>query len=127
MKNGVLRDFAKFTGKQLCQSLFFRSATLLKKILWHRCLPVNFAKFSRTLDDCFWSWLIFTSLIKIPNKTQAIQLKSWSANFTKRSNTLKKFVGKLPTNCLSVFDHFVGLALKGFNGWNEINMSFNIT
>ena len=35
------------------------------------------------------------------------------ANFTKWSNTLKQFVGKLPTNCLSVFDHFVRLALKG--------------
>ena len=31
----------------------------------------------------------------------------------KWSNTLKQFVGKLPENCLSVFDHFVGLALKG--------------
>ena len=36
-----------------------------------------------------------------------------SANFTKWSDTLKLFVGKLPTNCLSVFDHFVGLAPKG--------------
>ena len=36
-----------------------------------------------------------------------------SANFTKWSNTLKQFVSKLPTNYLSVFDHFVGLALKG--------------
>ena len=36
-----------------------------------------------------------------------------SANFTKWSNTLNQFVGKLPTNCLSVFDHFVVLALKG--------------
>ena len=35
-----------------------------------------------------------------------------SVNPTKWSNTLKKFVGNLPTNCLSVFDHFVGLALK---------------
>ena len=35
------------------------------------------------------------------------------ANFTKWSNTLKQFVEKLPTNCLSVFDHFVGLVLKG--------------
>ena len=34
-------------------------------------------------------------------------------NFTKRSNTFKQFVGNLPTNCLSVFDHFVRLALKG--------------
>ena len=28
-------------------------------------------------------------------------------------NTLKQFVGKLPSICLNVFDHFVGLALKG--------------
>ena len=36
-----------------------------------------------------------------------------SANPTKWSNTLKQCVANLPTNCLSVFDHFVGLALKG--------------
>ena len=34
-------------------------------------------------------------------------LNPLSANPTKWSNTLKQFVGKLPTNCLSVFDHFV--------------------
>ena len=52
----VLRNFAKFTGKHLCQSLFLlklqtsvlRPATLLKKRLWHRCFLVNFAKFLRT-------------------------------------------------------------------------------
>ena len=55
MKNGVLRNFANFTGKNLCQSLFFnkvadlRPATLLKKRLWRSCFPVNFAKFLRTL------------------------------------------------------------------------------
>ena len=31
------------------------------------------------------------------------------ANVTKWSNTFKHAVGNLPTNCLSVFDHFVGL------------------
>ena len=40
-------------------------------------------------------------------------LNPLSANPTKWSNTLKQLVGNLPTNCLSVFDHFVGLALKG--------------
>ena len=35
-----------------------------------------------------------------------------SANPTKWSNKLKQFVGKMPTNCFSVFDHFVKLALK---------------
>ena len=42
-----------------------------------------------------------------------------SANFTKWSNTLKQFVGNLPTNYLSVFDHFVGLAFKGLRGLAE--------
>ena len=42
-----------------------------------------------------------------------ITLNPLSSNFTKWSNTLKQFVSKLPTNCLSVFDHFVGLALRG--------------
>ena len=35
-----------------------------------------------------------------------------SANPAKWSNSLKQFVGKLPTNCLSVFDPFVDLLLK---------------
>ena len=40
-----------------------------------------------------------------------------SANPTKWTNTLKQFVGNLPTNCLSVFDHFVGSAPKGLRGF----------
>ena len=50
-KKVVLINFAKFTGKHLCQSLFFnkveglRPVTLLRKRIWHRCFPVNFAKF----------------------------------------------------------------------------------
>ena len=36
-----------------------------------------------------------------------------SAYPTKWPNTLKQFVSKLTTNCLNVFDHIVGLALKG--------------
>ena len=53
VKKGVVRNFAKSTGKHLCQGLFFnkvtdlRPATLLKKRLWHKCFPVNFAKFPR--------------------------------------------------------------------------------
>ena len=44
-----------------------------------------------------------------------MKLNPLSANPTKWSNTLKQFVGELPMNCVSVFDHFVGLALKGLN------------
>ena len=49
---GVLRNFAKFTGKHLCQSLFFNKfaglpATLLKKTLV-QVFSCKFAKFQRT-------------------------------------------------------------------------------
>ena len=39
----------------------------------------------------------------------------FSDNPTKWSDTLKQFVGSFPTNCSCVFEHFVGLALKGLN------------
>ena len=51
VRKGVLRNFAKFTGKHPCQRLFFnrvgglKPATLFKKRLWRRCFLVNFAKF----------------------------------------------------------------------------------
>ena len=60
------RNLEKFTGKHLCWSIFFnkvavlRPTTLLKKRLWNRCFPVNFAKFLKapflqnTPDNCFW-------------------------------------------------------------------------
>ena len=38
-----------------------------------------------------------------------------SANPEKWSNTLKQIVGNLPTICLSVFDHFMNLTLKGLS------------
>ena len=55
VRKGVLRNFAKFTGKHLCQSLFVNKAaglrptspSLFKKRLWHRGFPVNFVKFLR--------------------------------------------------------------------------------
>ena len=44
---------------------------------------------------------------------KTVEVNPLSAKFIKWSNTLKQFVGNLPTNCLSVFDHFMNLALKG--------------
>ena len=73
-KKGVLRNFVKFTGRHLCQSLyfnkvaatllatsFFNKATLLKKRLWCRSFPMNFAKFLRTpsLTEPL-QWLLLT-------------------------------------------------------------------
>ena len=44
-----------------------------------------------------------------------MKINPFSANPTKWSNTLKQFVSKLPTNFLSVFGHFVWLALEGLS------------
>ena len=52
---------------------------------------------------------------KTYQKWKRVLINPLSASFTKWSNILNQFVGKLPTNCLSVFDHFVGLALKGLS------------
>ena len=51
------------------------------------------------------------TIYKWPSLKQ--ELNPLSANPTKCSNTIKQFAGNLPTNYLSVFGHFVGLALKG--------------
>ena len=53
VKTDVLKNFAKFTWKDLCQSLFLiklqaSHETLLIRRLWHKCFPVNFAKYLRT-------------------------------------------------------------------------------
>ena len=56
-----------------------------------------------------WKWCELCSFIVNP----------WSVNATKWSDTLKQFVGNLPTNCLRLFGHFVGLALKG---WSQLTL-----
>ena len=71
---GVLKNFAKFTGKHLCQSLFFnkvtglRPASLLKKRLWHGCFPVKFGKYlflQNTSGGCFCSCYLFQNFWKL--------------------------------------------------------------
>ena len=64
--------------------------------------------------------LIESFILILPMKGLS-RINPLSANPTKWSNTLKKFVGKLSTNCLSVFDHFVGLVLKGLSLPKSIN------
>ena len=63
-KKGVLRNFANFTGKHLCWSLFLielqEVCSFSKKGLRHRCFPVEFTKSLRTpnfksANDYFWT------------------------------------------------------------------------
>ena len=72
LKKAIPKNFSKFTGKHLCQGLFFnkvaglRPATSLRKKLWHRCFPVNFTKL-------------------IGNFTENLRVTASSSNFFKQS------------------------------------------
>ena len=59
IKKGILKNFAKFTGNHLYQSL---GKIYWKKRLWHMCFPVNFAKSLRTpfLQNTS-GWLLLTN------------------------------------------------------------------
>ena len=67
-KKGVLKNFAKFSGKNLLQSLFcnkvagLRRTTLLTKRLWHRCFLVSFAKFLKTPFAEHLRWLLLNKV-----------------------------------------------------------------
>ena len=67
-KKGVLKNFEKFTGKHLCQSLFFNEVTSLRPVtlLKKRCFPVNLVKFLRTpifVEHLWWLLLLFRNRI----------------------------------------------------------------
>ena len=64
----MLLQISQNSQKNICARVSFsiklqalgpRSATLLKKRLWHRCFPVNFVKFLRTpfYTEHLW-WLL---------------------------------------------------------------------
>ena len=69
------------------------------------------------VTEHYYNFRYLTNMLKIRSRGfdrgQYWNVNPVSANPTKWSNTLKQFFGNLRTNFLSVFDHFVILALKG--------------
>ena len=91
-EKGVLRNFTKFTGKNLCQSIFFNKVAGLR----HRCFPVNFVKFPRTpfLTEHLW-WLLLTR-IKVSRLEMFVTIykdtrKVYSCYTKDLKSTVKKF------------------------------------
>ena len=73
VRKGNLRNFTKFTGKRLCH----RPASLLKKRLWHKCFPVNFAKFLNTpflTKHLWWLFLAFQSESTLYSESTLLEL-----------------------------------------------------
>ena len=131
-----------FADKSMLFTTRLKTLTLAKVLIptfWH-CLSLRPVKNNKILNNDQWfilslnvsqpisSWcFISIPLENLRNPGFALAwdmlremmfcqhiLNHSSTNPTKWSNTLKRFVGCLPTNWLSVFDHFVGLVLKGF-------------
>ena len=87
-------------------SFFLRPATLLKKRLWHRCLPRNFAKFLRTPSPTeHLRWLLL--FLPMPKK----YFMGMNSNFT----------GNQSWNKSKRFDLFLMLMLKK-SGFLNVNL-----
>ena len=72
-KKAVLKNFAIFTWKQLCWSLFLiklQACSFIKKRLQHRCFPKFFNKFSKLFTH-------FTSQCYLLQKTKVSSKSIW--------------------------------------------------
>ena len=78
----MLLEILQHSQENTCESLFFNkvaglgSATLLKKRLWHRCFPGNFAKFLRTLFLQNTSGRLFLSVLQCYKKVILKSIKT---------------------------------------------------
>ena len=77
--------------------------------------------------------MVDASLLTLNLLRKRDNLSAYPQNGRTHSNnsspiSLKQFVGKLVTNCLSVFDHFVKLVLKGLTCmWLLLKVSGTLT
>ena len=99
------RNFTKFTGKHLCQSLFFNKVA--KKRLWHRCFPVIFVKFLRTpfLQTTSWRLLLSCEWVRgvdIKDVINKFELSNFCKKIKLQLITIKYFSIAFPICCLLI-------------------------
>ena len=107
--------FTRFTSLSSHSKYFLRDGFYNDKSNNHEIIMMNISNNQQKSSEVT-ALLSFAIIIFNPLR----------ASPTKWSNTLEQFVGKLPTNCLSVFDHYVRLALKGliFAKGNRAEIAF---
>ena len=116
--------------KRCFRILHFEALLFVVKSKWKKSsLEIFFVlfKFWKLWENFFTAFIPWIDLIKMYTNSlgRCQNVNPLSPNFTKWSNTLKLFVVNFPTNCLSVFGPFVGLALKGLirlilKAWNVL-------
>ena len=82
-------------------------------ILRYLTIVSDFSKFYFEIEKHEKTLCKYAYTTKYIDKCISKFLNPLTANPEKWSNTLKQIVGNLPTICLSVFDHFINLVLKG--------------
>ena len=107
--------FTRFTSLSSHSKYFLRDVFYNDKINNHKIIIMIISNNQQKSSEVI-ALLSFTIIIFNP----------LSASPTKWPNTHKQFVGNLPTNFLSVFDHYVRLALKGliFAKGNSAEIAF---
>ena len=111
-KKGVLRNFVKFIGKHLCQSLYFDKVaglTLLKQRLWHKYFPVTFPKFRGRHRRCSVKKGVLRNFAKFTGKqlcqglffNKVAGLNCFPVSFAKCLRT--PFLQKPPGDCFLKF------------------------
>ena len=98
-KNGVVRNFPKFTGKHQCQSLFFNKVAGFSLQLYQK----------KTLAQ-----VLSCELCEISNSTSSYRTPPVAASYT--SNPVKKRKGKNTYGNLKNFHCRIFLALPQFSG-----------
>ena len=66
VRKGVVRNFAKFTGKHLCQSLFFNKISFIKKVTLTQVCSCEFCEISK--NTLFTDHLRVTTSEESPTK-----------------------------------------------------------
>ena len=107
-----LKNVGKFLGKHLCRSLFVNEAvgwacSFIKTQQGYRCFLKKFAKFFITLVNGCLKFCHEMDFGKKKKKRYKIK------PFKRKPHIMEKNTQKirqlLPTNCLRVVDHFVGV------------------
>ena len=98
-RRSIQRVFLKISQnlqENACDRIFFlnkvgdlRAATLLKKRLWHRCFPVNFAKFLKTPFLQNFDFLTGSELLGLKRRLLTFYYRCWrSIDFRKGKITI---------------------------------------
>ena len=106
MKKGILRNFVKFTGKHLCQSLFFnkvaKACSLIKEDTLAQVLSYEFYEISKNIffTEHFWA----TASVKLCRKLIFLMelLKPGSTPLKLASKTMRSFI-EIQSSCTIVY------------------------